>query len=214
MEMGVSQFAHQKNVSRDRVLKLIKSGDLKAKRIGSQWVIDENQLNWVPKTSRPLSPKMQQQFLNLLSGDQLDKNKLDSSEFSRLLKKFKFVKEHEDPSLILRSWLKGRAELLEFNINNADFSKLRNSEDLVPAGASNSQSELSEGSRFEAYVEANNLKDLKKRFLLVESANPNVFLRVVKKVPNPLPLGYVLADLSDSYGPRERAKVKEILGRF
>jgi hypothetical protein len=47
---------------------------------------------------------------------------------------------------------------------------------------------------------------------LVDSNSPNVILRVMNiKLERPMPIGFVLADLSDHNGPREDAQVVRLL---
>ena len=67
MNMSVSEFAQAKGLSRGRILHLIQSGDIKARKIGGRWLIDESQLTFVPKVSRALSPKMQSALLQRMA---------------------------------------------------------------------------------------------------------------------------------------------------
>ena len=215
MDIGVSEFASAKGLSRSRVLQLIRKGDVKARRVANQWIIDASQLiNYAPKVSRPFSPKMRRAFIDLLSGMEVS-SKLDPTEFSRLRKKLVLLREDDDPALLLRSWLINRADRIELNASPKDLERLRLASEVIPSGASNPVSGMSDGGMFEAYVSRNQLSGVLKKFLLVKSDNPNVLLRVAEKpLPRPLPLGYLLADLSESFGPRERTKVKELIKKL
>ena len=211
MEIGVSEFAAAKGISRSRVLKLIQREDIKARKIGGYWVINNSELNYLPNSSRPFSPKMAKAFLNLLSDIPIE-DKLDPAELARLKKRIKILKNEDDPSLLLRSWLVNRAQKVKLNANAIDLPKLRESKRLVLSGISNAQSKISDASLIEGYIQESSLQELKKKYLLVESENPNVLLHVVQNpVQDPLPLGYLLADLADHYGARERNRVKELV---
>jgi hypothetical protein len=214
MEMGVSAFAKEVGISPRRVQQLINKGDLKAKRVANQWIIESSQLDHKPASSRPLSRKMGEVLLQILSGDGMPKG-LDPAESARLKKYIKQLKNNDDPSLLLRSWLKNRAKKIELNANIKDLPNLRRSDDLVLAGASNSESRMSESNSLEAYIAESSLQEFIKKFLLVKSENPNVLLHVVEnQVKNPLPLGYLLADLAESSDPRERERVKELVKKL
>ena len=205
------EFAKEVGVSRSRVLQLIHKGDVRARRVANQWIIDSSQLDHKAASSRPLSRKMGEALMQILSGDPMPQG-LDPAEKARLGKRIDQLKNHEDPSILLRSWLKNRAKKIELNANINDLPKLRMSNEIVLSGASNSKSGMSDSNILEAYIAESSLQEFRKKFLLVNSENPNILLHVVQKqVRNPLPLGYLLADLAESRGPRERDKVKALV---
>lgn len=207
----MSEFAAAKGISRSRALKLIQRGDIKARKVGGHWVINNSELRYRPNSSRPFSPRMARAFVNLLSDLPME-GKLDPAELIRLKNRIKILKNEDDPSLLLRSWLVNRAQKVELNASAVDLPKLRESKGLVLSGISNPRSEISDASLIEGYVQESSLQELRKKYLLVESERPNVLLHVVKSpVPEPLPLGYLLADLADHDGARERNRVKVLV---
>jgi hypothetical protein len=211
MDLGVSEFAHEKRLSRGRVLQLIHAGAINARKVGAQWVIDSSELNHEPKISRPFSPKMSLAFLELLSKQELS-SPLDPSERSRLLKRYQSLREHKDPALLLRSWLKKRALVSSFKASQKDLQKIREDARIYLSGSSQKNSKIGDGNIIEAYVEKQDLPELVKKYLLVESDKPNVIFRQIEGPMRPelLP-ALLISDLSDNYGPRERNLVKDLI---
>lgn len=210
MDYSVSEYAKKKALSRGRVHQLIKAGEINAHKVGNQWVIPGHEISRNPKSGRSFSPRMALAFLNYIS--QLENQVvLDPVEIARLKERKIQLKKSADPANLLRSWLKNRAELLELSASDKDFENLFKNKNFLISGAHDPNSGLSGSSIFEGYVERKYLKDLIQKHLLVKSSNPNVKIRIIDELPNSLPLGYLLADLSDNYGSRERSRVKEII---
>lgn len=211
MSIGVSEFARVKGISRSRVLQLIQQGEIRASKVGSQWVIDNSQLRYRGNLSRPLNPKMAKALLQVLSGEEVPAD-LDPSEKSRIRDRVVLIKNTDDPAQIIRSWLRNRAQKVELSANPEDLQKLRISKKIVLSGVSSSKSKISDSNFVEAYIEESFLKDFKKKYLLVDSDKPNVILHLVQElVKDPLPIGYLIADLSEHLGSREKERVKELV---
>ena len=129
MSIGVSEFARVKGISRSRILQLIQQGEIKAFKVGSQWVIDNSQLRYRGNFSRPLNPKMTKALLRVLSGEEVPAD-LDPSEKSRIRNKVVLIKNTDDPVQLIKSWLRNRAQKVELSANPEDLQKLRISKKL------------------------------------------------------------------------------------
>lgn len=207
------EFAVRKNISERRVLQLIGQGDLKARRLSSQWLIEASELTRKPNSSRPMSPKMSKAFLELLS-QMKNQDPLDPSEKSRLKSRIKKMKLDHDPVLLLNSWLRRRAEIQNYKINLVDLPNLVRDLDVIPSGVSDSRSGISSQDFFEGYVLKRDLGKLRRKYFLVSSEQPNVILRVVDyELPRPIPIGYVIADLAEHKGAREQSQAESLIGK-
>lgn len=205
------EFAARKKISERRVLQLISQGDLKARRLSSQWLIDAAELSRRPNSSRPMSPKMSKAFLELLSQKKIQ-DPLDPAEKSRLNSRIKKMKSDHDPVLLLNSWLRRRAEIQNYKINLMDLPNLARDLDVIPSGLSDSRSGISSQDFFEGYVLKKDLQNLRRKYLLVSSEKPNVILRVVDyELPRPIPIGYVIADLAEHDGAREQSQAESLV---
>ena len=213
MEISVREFAIRKKISERRVLQLIGQGDLKARRLSSQWLIDAAELSRRPNSSRPMSPKMSKAFLEIMS-HMKNQDSLDPSEKSRLKSRFKKMKLDHDPVLLLNSWLRRRAEIQNYKINLVDLRNLASDLDVIPSGVSDSRSGISSQDFFEGYVLKKDLGKLKRKYFLVASEQPNVILRIVDyELPRPIPIGYVIADLAEHNSAREQSQAESLIGK-
>lgn len=211
MDISVREFAARKKISERRVLQLISQGDLKARRLSSQWLIDAAELSRRPNSSRPMSPKMSKAFLELLSQMKIQ-DPLDPAEKSRLNSRIKKMKSDSDPVLLLNSWLRRRAEIQNYKVNQMDLPNLARDLDVIPSGLSDSRSGISSQVFFEGYVLKKDLRNLRRKYLLVSSEKPNVILRVIDhELPRPIPIGYVIADLADHDGAREQSQAENLI---
>lgn len=87
-----------------------------------------------------------------------------------------------------------------------DLPNLARDLDVIPSGLSDSRSGISSQDFFEGYVLKKDLRNLRRKYLLVSSEQPNVILGVVDyELPRPIPIGYVIADLAQHIGVREQS---------
>jgi hypothetical protein len=143
------------------------------------------------KARRSMSPKMANAFID------------------------KGLRHHDQPALLLSSWLRKRAEVNKLRAHPADLRRLLLDKRIVASGISDPRSGISASDFVEGYGRKNSLKQLQKDYLLVPSEDPNVLLRIINiRMPDPLPMGYVLADLADHVGPREGSQVERLLGKI
>ncbi len=157
---------------------------------------------------------MSKAFLDLLSNSEMPAH-LDPAEKIRLRRRLKVLKEQPEPALLLKSWLRKRADIHSYRINVVDLDRLGLDAEVIPSGASDSRSGLSVNNFFEGYARKKNIKSIEKRHLLVPSEKPNVILRIMEEeLPRPIPYGYLLADLADHYEVRDRAQVLSLLKKL
>lgn len=211
MEMSVADYARRRGVSRQRALAMIRAGQLPAKRVGRAWVIDQKEVNLRHSYGRPLGPRMIDALVGALSGRPLAG--LSSEERHFTSKYLERLRGADDPARLLHSWMRSRQRgLVEVAANPADLAEIARDPRLVPSGISDERSRLSAVRELEGYIASDDLPALLRDNLLIESDAPNVRLHVVEKLPDrPLPLGLLLADLADWNGPREDARVIELL---
>ncbi|MDY7541797.1 helix-turn-helix domain-containing protein [Cryobacterium sp. 5B3] len=213
--LSVKEYAARQDISVGRVHQLIREGKVPAEKVGSSWVIDESALSRQPPLSRPLSQANAWSFIALLSG--LEPEHLDPTAHWRLALKNAALAKSRTPAPLLSSWLCRRAPVLALQANANDLADLRSDERVVLSGISDDRAGLSSEHEVEAYVDPEVSKDLIREFLLIEAKhakNANVWLhlaRVDADADGRAPLGLVLADLADHAGPRESARVKELL---
>lgn len=207
----MGEFAAEARLSPSRVHALIQQEKIRARKSGGIWLISDTELNRRRNVARPLSPRMTRAFLAVLSGQE-PVGELDPAERSRLRKRLEYVRNLDDPSPTLASWLGPRAELHRLSVSTGDVAGLQRDVRIILSGISDPRAGMSSAHEVEAYVQQGNFSRLCSEYLMVPSDHPNVFLRVIHEfVDSPIPLGFVLADLADHNSPREDAQVKRLL---
>jgi len=211
MDVGVAEFADQRGVSERRILELIRNGDVRARRSGGRWLIDVQEINKRKQLRRPMSPKMAQALIALLSNGSWQDD-LDPVQKHRMKRHFAELQNHKYPSWLLSSWLRKRGEVMPLKANPADLRKLQLDDRIFLSGVNDSRGGISASDFVEGYIEKKCVKQLQKDYLLIDSDAPNVILRMVDfALERPLPMGLVLADLADHNGPREDSQVAKLL---
>jgi len=211
MDISVAEFAIQRGVSERRVLELIKSGAVQARRSGGRWFIDVLEIKKRGQLRRPMSPKMAHALIVLLSNGPWQKG-LDPVQKHRIKLHLVELHNHEKPAWLLSSWLRKRGEVISLRANPSDLSKLQLDNRIIPSGVSDPRGGISTSNFVEGYIDKKLVKQLQKDYLLVDSHAPNVILRNVNfQLERPLPFGLVLADLADHNGPREDSQVARLL---
>lgn len=211
MELGVAEFAGECALSPRRVLQLIQAGKINARRSGGRWLIAQEELDYRPSVSRPLSAKMGQALLAFLSGSQWE-SELDAKSQSRIRGYFSQLKRCQDPAQLLSSWFAGSSKKYLFKASDADLIKLRFDKRLIWSGISDSRAGISDGAYLQGFLVQKDFKHVVREYLLVASQDPNVQIRIAsKKIGAPIPLGFMLLDLAEHKGPRESAQLKKLL---
>lgn len=211
MELGVAEFAGECSLSPRRVLQLIQTGKINARRTGGRWLIAQEELNYRPAVSRPLSAKMGKALLAFLSGSKWE-SELDAKSQSRIRGYFSQLKLCQDPAQLLSSWFTGSSKKYLFKASDADLIKLRFDRRLILSGISDARAEISDGAYLQGFLIQRDFKEIVRDYLLVASQNPNVQIRIAsEKISAPIPLGFMLLDLAEHKGARESAQLKKII---
>ena len=213
MEIGVSEAAERLSVSPQRVRQLLESGQLSGRKLADSWVLDESQLRRRPAVSRPLSARMAWGLIDHLSDRRLGfSDGLSAHERYRVRQLADRLQASDNPALLLRSWLPRRAQRVELSCASRDLDDLAGDGRVVRSGISDERSGMSAASEFECYVLSADLASLEADYLLVPSARPNVFIHVVdRRVPEPVPLIVLAADLVEHNGARENSQAEKLL---
>ncbi|MFE4469693.1 hypothetical protein ACFRFH_12840 [Leifsonia sp. NPDC056824] len=210
MQLSVSEYAEARGISRQRALALINSGQIKARRIGHSWAIDQLEVSHRPAISRPLSPKVARLIIAALSSEEVE---LDAQERYFLSRYRDRLRSDPSPLPLLHSWLRSRQiRVVDVAANAADIAEVSSDHRVVASGISDARAGLSSAREFEGYVAAAALEGFMHDNLLLESDAPNIRLHVVEQLPAaPIPLGFVIADLIDWNRPREDGRARELL---
>jgi hypothetical protein len=211
MEIGVAEAAEWLQVSPQRVRAMIASGALPARRVSRIWLIDTSQPWAVQRLSRPLSPRMAHGLIDLLSGKPI--NDLPAPQASRLRGYARRLCEHDQPGRLLAAWLAQRPDGVRIAraAHSADLPSLRADPRLVLSGASDPRSDIS-AVEVEAWVRADEWAAVEADHLLSPVGVKNVYVRLSReRVPHPVPMGLLMADLADWPGPREQQAVHRLI---
>jgi len=141
---------------------------------------------------------------------------ISSVEKARVEKMLKRLRA-EDPLtcvLLIRSWLRCRADRQLFAAAAPDVADLREDSRLSKSGISDDRAGMSAAGEAEGYVRAADLNEFVNDYLLVKSKRPNVFLHVIDSEqlpPAPIPPLMLIADLAEHGGPRERGQAAQLV---
>jgi excisionase family DNA binding protein len=184
-DVSVSEAARRLAVHPSRVRSLIATGQLQARRIGAQWVLDDADLEErkgfvaAGATSRALSTRVAWAAAALLDGD--DADWLTTSERSRLRARLRAHDAEEWQTY--RRWLGSRhSAVTRFRVADSDVTVLLAREGVVAAGlsaAGSYQLGLGTSGHADAYVSPAVLAELVEEFFLIESAVGKLRLRTV-----------------------------------
>jgi hypothetical protein len=115
------------------------------------------------------------------------------------------------------SWVRCRSPRLALSANASDLADLLEDPRLVRSGVSDPRAGLAASAVAEGYVSSAHVDALVKDYLLVESDRPNVWLHVDDVAIDDagrVPIGFVIADLLDHAGPRERVQAESLLSEL
>ncbi|MGC8513892.1 MAG: hypothetical protein ACP5P1_12795 [Acidimicrobiales bacterium] len=97
-----------------------------------------------------MSPRIAWAFIALLSGEPA--TDISDRELARLATKYRMLLAAQSPAVLLRSWLRRRAQPLRLAVSLSDVEALLEDPRLVPSGISDARSEMSAGREAEACV--------------------------------------------------------------
>jgi hypothetical protein len=133
--------------------------------------------------ARPMSPRIAWAFISLLSGEPAAD--ISNRELARLKRRWQTLLASPQPAVLLRSWLRSRAQLVRLAVSPSEVDDLLGNPRLLASGIIDARSEMSAGREVEGYVRPGNVGQLVADHLM-EAVNPaNVWVHVVDR---PLPI--------------------------
>lgn len=208
--LSVSEFAVAAGISVARARQLAAGGQVRANKVGSQWVVADGEVNrWKALPSRPMAERIA--WAAAMMGDGLPADWLESSERSRLRRRLNSLSESVDPVRQLQAWMWSRGDASWWH---ADAESLRDVVQRVRlSGVSTSGSQISSGGLVEGYVSPGELEALVDEFWLVpaDPGQGEVVLRVSDFADGPVPRLMTAADLADHRRSREVAAAERIV---
>ncbi len=218
--ISVPEAAQRLGVSEGRVRQRIADGSLPAERVGGRWVIAESSLPAARDRlhARPLSERMSAAVLALLDHQVPD---VSPQEKSRARKYAKRLMEADvEAAALMRAWFKERASRRYFRAAEADLAALGQDNRLALSGVSAPQSGIVAQGLVEGYASAADLESLVDDYFLVPGrvADSNVIIHVPNgSEQSPVrdrvseSKALLAADLAEHNGPREDARVRELI---
>ena len=211
---SVDEYAKWRGITPQRVRELLRSGELPGRRIGSrQWIVDDAAFASRPRIGRPMSPPMAWSLIALLGGDE-PVDELSPVQWSRLREyRNRVLHAGSDAPAMLSSWLRHRGERVVYRASPEDLADLAKDARLLPSGVSDSRAGISAAGTIEAWLRHfMSLEQLVGEYLLLPDPKGQVVLhRGREHGEDRAPLGMIIADLADWNGPREDARVVELL---
>ena len=209
--LSVSEFALAAGVSVARARQLASGGQVRAEKVGSQWVIADGEVDrWKALRSRPMAVRVA--WAAAAMADGLPVDWLESSERSRLRKRLNSLLEPNDPVGRVQAWMRLRGDASWWHADKESLPELAKRVRL--SGVVNQAAGLSSGGLVEGYVRSGELESLVDEFWLVpaELGSGEVVVRVSAFVPERVPRLMVAADLADHRRSREVAAAERIVG--
>ncbi len=215
MEISVAEIARMRGLSPRRVLQLIAAGEISARRVGGQWLIEQSEILKSPRLARPMSARMAWGLIYLMSGQ--ESPHLGPTERSRLRSRLNALVnqarngDHVIPQL--SSLLRERARTVSLRARPEALIDIRLDKRLILSGISDPRSRMSAGEEVEAYVRPGDVQSLMRDWFLVEGSwsTSNVRLHVADMSFSEAPLGLIIADLADHARPREQGEAERLL---
>lgn len=197
------QAADALGVTDRRVRQLIANGQLRARRVGSQWLVDGASLPSAPRRGRPFSSRNAGRFL--VSPD------LPRSHAGRWRERRERLMNDPDRASLLASWAASRAERLLFTTREP--AGVLEDAAVVRSGVSDARSGISAADVAEGYVRLDGLEPVRRRHLLRPApGRANVILHVVDELPSsPVPLLLLCADLAEHNDSRAQARANDLI---
>ncbi|MEG9224640.1 hypothetical protein [Aeromicrobium sp. Sec7.5] len=208
--LSVSEFAGAVGLSVARARQLAAGGQVRAEKVGSQWVIADGEVNrWRALPSRPMSERVA--WAAVAMADGLSVDGLESSERSRLRRRLSSLAESSDPVAQAQAWMRSRGDVSWWHADAESLPGL--AERVRLSGVANPSAGLSSGGLVEGYLLPGELKSLVDEFWLVpaDPGSGEVVVRVSSFVRDRAPRLMVVADLADHRRPREIAAAERII---
>lgn len=212
----VAEAARRLRVSPGRVRQRIQDGSLAAEFVAGRWLLASDALEVAPACSRPLSPRIGWGLIEYLAYREADN--LSRREKARIRTYAERLRDHPDPALLLRSWLRRRADRHRFRTTAGHLSGLGKHLALKPSGLSCDLSGMTTDV-LEGYVRFTDFVVLVEQFLLepAQRNSANVVLHVVPgEFPafleeSGVPWSLIAADLADYAAPPHSARAANLV---
>jgi excisionase family DNA binding protein len=219
-DMTTAEAAERLRVSQRQVQRLIRTGEVPARRTaGDAWVLDALAVNALarsrPSRGRPWSTEAAWGALWMLSG--LGVSWVDDRTRSRLSSRLKAMKGED-----LVHATRRRAEVRRCRVSESFLDELAGHLALSGASAAEQFGLAGEASRVEGYCDEKAWAAIRSQFRLVDDARGNATIRVttfpdvLRGGPEAMPRAVVAVDLAESHEVRERATglrvLEELLG--
>lgn len=208
--LSVAEFAAGVGISVARARQLAVAGQVRAEKVGSQWVVADGEVNrWSAMPSRPMVERIAWAAAVMADGGRA--GWLDSSERSRLRRRLGSLRDSADPVAQVQAWMWSRGDVGWWH---ADAESLRDVAQRVRlSGVSSSGSQISSGGLVEGFVSPEELEGLVEEFWLVpaDPGQGEVLLRVSDFARDRVPRLMVAADLADHRRSREVDAAERII---
>jgi excisionase family DNA binding protein len=218
--LSVADASQRLGVDPSRVRQLVRSGELRASRVGRQWLLDADAVDERARRrpshrGRPLAPRSAWGLLVRAAGQEPDW--LDRVERSRIRRRLRNLAAN--PDVDLRALLRSRADVHHFYAHPAAIPRLLAEPGVIRSGASAVSevgADLIAADVAEAYVSGKRLDQLIRRYRLRPADHPNLILRVPRTVwpfsPHQMvaPVPVVAADLLDADDDRSQRAGRQL----
>lgn len=209
MVVSVKEAARALGVSPRRVNAMLHAGQLKGRKVGSNWVIEPDSLQRPARAGRPMSQRNAWAMI-------LERSDwLSPQDAWKLRNRISRLKQRRDPERAVASWLSSRGERLEFSAPAP--AVLLDDARAIPGGVSDPRSMMSSYDLVEVYVHQDDLDKFRADHMMVPSrGRANVVVHSVPMLPpRPIPPILLAADLMDHGSDRDVRQAHEILaGEF
>jgi hypothetical protein len=218
-EIALSDYAKRRGVSVQRARALAADGRIHARKVGSQWLVDDSELSKLSRhAGRPPSQSTVWIGANALLAARNDEvpGRRAARGLATLIAQ---LAEPSNPELHLRAiatWAANRGELHQ--VRAADPADLANDRRVARSGLAWSHSPIQSIDNIDLYVRAQDWPDLIVDHALVEvpATRANTRIRVVlddTPLERDVPDLIAIADLADVGTPRARTAAADILAR-
>lgn len=204
---SIQEYSEQAGVSPRAVRFQVAEGRIPARKVGGQWMIENDRRPRRRGAGRRLSSASFDQLAAFLDGEG---SMLSSDQRRRAKERAQRILERGMPE-VRRDAERPDISVERYRASEEDFDELRSRDDLVLTGISHPDAEVY-GRVVDAYV-SSDIRDQIVLFHMLEEADAgsaNVVLRVQDSPPAVRRL-HVVADLLDDRNPRSRAEAARLL---
>lgn len=220
--VSVSEAARSLAVSPQRVRAMLADGLLEGRKLGDVWLVElpaQRDSRLRPRR-RPMSAAQAWRGLALLSGIDIQADPSVKAHLRARLRKALADESPDDIARagILRAWFKARADPERYFVPDVPLAQLRKDSRVLPSGASHPDSSVRDASLFEAYIAADQLAAVVRKYSMLPDVAGNVLLRVVSEPEGlrwirqgMLPAACIAVDLAEHDDGRSIAAASQMI---